>query len=284
MGDFPLIGDGQRYLSPTSLAASRGTTVTPNASANTKGSYATLSSAANNVQHSSGILLHIAIGIGVETDYLVDLAIGAAGSEVVIAENLLVCGASSSGYRVAVYAFHLPVQIPAGVRIAARCQALGASSGALHVNCSLLAQGLLPSSPLSRVTTYGADTSDSGGVSVDPGGSANTKGAWSQLAASTRPAGLLVVAFGNQANIARSAGNFMVDIGVGAAGAEVVVIPNLALKASASGAGVTIALEPLVFPPLPVAVPAGARLAARAQSNNTDATDRLLDVVCYGID
>jgi len=42
-------------------------------------------------------------------------------------------------------------------------------------------------------------------------------------------------------------------------------------------------MQPPVLGPFPVAIPSGSRIAARAQCNISDATDRLFDVAVYGV-
>jgi len=130
-----------------------------------------------------------------------------------------------------------------------------------------------------RCETYGAVTADSGGTGVDPGGSANTKGAWSELTAATSfDIGALLVVVGTRANSAVDASHEqLLDIGVGAASSEVVVLPDMALRASA----VTDLYQP-EFGFYFVDIDAGSRIAARSEDNQTDATDRLLDVEAIG--
>jgi hypothetical protein len=276
VGDFPLLGDGQRWQ-PGSTQFSRGVPVTPNASANTKGSWAQLMSVAQGSVDAAGLLIHLSTNT-LNTDYLVDIAIGAAGSEVVIAENLYV---SLFSFK-QVGTWFLPIPIPAGARVAARCQAGAAGGGVVHAHCQIVGTGFLPSAPLGRVTSYGPDTADSGGVSVDPGASANTKGAWVELAAAmSAPMSLALVAFGQQMNPAPTNAVWLVDIGAGASGSEAPVLRDLALAFQIATNGFW---SPLVIGPLPVSIPAGSRLVARAASDNTDATDRLLDVLVYGVD
>ena len=96
-------------------------------------------------------------------------------------------------------------------------------------------------------------------VNVPTGGSAHTKGAWTQLVASTAvDASILRVYLGghNSTGVASPA---LLDIGVGANGAEQVLLPNLDVGFHAA---------PLNLQ-LPACVPAGSRIAARAQGLRT---------------
>jgi hypothetical protein len=212
----------------------------------------------------------------VVADYLLDLAIGGAGSEVVFWSNLLFSTANSSE---SVEHVLVPFGIPAGSRISAKVQSTDASA-AIRVGLKFIKGGCFPGA-LRRITTYGADTSDSGGVQVDPGGASDTKGAWSQLSAAlTNPVKWGVVAVGSRNNgVIGAISSARLDIGVGASLSEVVVVADLHLK----GGSVEDLWNPCLHT-LPLHLPAGVRLAARLQSNNTDATDRLIDVAFYGLD
>jgi hypothetical protein len=69
------------------------------------------------------------------------------------------------------------------------------------------------------------------------------------------------------------------DIGVGSAGSEQVLLGDMDLSASAG----SDSIGPMAIG-VPVRIPAGTRLAVRAQSNITDATDRLFDAMLLGVD
>jgi len=189
----------------------------------------------------------------------------------VIVNNLLICDHAAYIER------HLliPVSVPAGSRIAARYQASTTTNDDVYVAVTTMAQTLTPSSGLNRCITYGADTGDSGGTVVNSGGTTNTKGAWSQLAASTTETirALWWMIGGREHNHADS--DFLVDIGVGAAASEQVIIPDVPF----------VSINQNTYPhfPVPVDIPAGSRLAVRTQAYTTNATLRQLDFVLYGV-
>lgn len=254
-------------------SASEGTNVTPNATANTKGSWTEI--VASTPQQADGIWV-IAGFVGI-ADYLLSIAVGASGSEQTIIDNLYLNGASGGNGETNAYFF--PIHIPAGTRIAAQSQASAASMSSVRLEIILLTYDFLQTAPLSRVTTYGAAPADSGGVSVDPGGTAHTKGAYSEIVASAAaPLRRLLVLFGNQANAARTTCKWLVDIAIGAGGSETIVVADLFVH----GSGFELLFPQAVS--FPVSIPAGSRLAVRAQCNITDATDRLFDVILYGVD
>ena len=268
MGDWPQ-GTGSRYQDDD--GASYETGINPNATANTKGSYVTIFAATT--FDATGLVVTIRSS-NASTDYLVDVAIGAASSEQIIAANLLI--SSCTGLSTAHYI--LPLSIPAGVRISARSQAGGASKS-LNVKMQLIG-GADSSVSFSRIETWGAATADSGGTSVDPGGITNTKGAYSELvAASAFDVKRIYVAVGNQQNATRTTMLEALDIAIGAAASEQVIIPNLEVLQDAT----QDMIFPQVYGPFDIVIPGGTRVSARGMSQSADATDRLFDVVVYGI-
>lgn len=275
MPDWSLLGRAQQIENwGAATTVSHGTTITASATANTKGAYAQLTAATG---FEVDVILVMVDDSSATIDYLVDLAVGAAGSEVVIANNLLVSGGTGSiSYGMK---YRLNVAVKAGERIAARCQASTLSS-VVRISCLAFGQSFFASSPLSLVTTYGANLTDSGGTSVDPGGTANTKGAYSQITASTTaPIRELILGIGSDKNATRSSQSWLVDVAIGAAGSEQIIWPNVALNCSTSPDIIT----PQEYGPLPASIPTGTRIAVRAQSDGIDAVDRLFDVIAYGI-
>lgn len=270
MADWPLLAGGGPWPSGGAVLASSGGTSVTTGAANVKGSFATL--VASTASASDAIMVSLSTASSTRS-HLVDIAIGAAAAEVVIIPNLLI---ATLGNDTALFLF--PVRIPAGVRISARAQSTAASA-VVTVSVNLTSDGFALSSPLGRVTAYGTATASSGGISTDPGGTANTKGAWAELTASTTyPTRSVIMAYSNQANGTRTSGKHLFDLAIGASGSEIVVLGDLRVDQS------TLSVFPRCTPPLPLTLPAGVRFAARQQSTVTDATDRLVDVAVYGVD
>ena len=97
-------------------------------------------------------------------------------------------------------------------------------------------------------------------ANVTANASAHTKGAWVQLVASTAAnADVLILNVACAANATNTAA--LIDVGIGASGAETVIIPNLAVGGSDGNGSWYITL--------PVKIPAGSRLAARSQTVRT---------------
>lgn len=244
------------------------------ATANVKGAWVEFSAAAP--FDAAGFFISFGpAGISV-ADYLVDVGVGAAGSEQVILSNLL---GSVANFNVGGEVF-IPLPIKAGERVAVRLQSSDASLG-VPVLMQLVAGDFFSQLGLGRATTYGADTTDSGGTVCDPGATANTKGAWTEIiAALTNPIKYLVVCVGTRNNgVINAANETLFDIGVGAAGSEQIIVADTYTYAST---GMDMFL-PCYFGKH-VSVKAGERLAIRSQSTNTDATDRLADFVLIGFD
>lgn len=260
-------GDLTASTSPSVLTASGST--------NTKGSYTEFVASAP--FDADGFYIRFNSNSAV-ADYLADFAVGPSGSEVVIVPNLLVSGGSDTSAWGEVY---VPLGVPAGERVAGRVQSSDASA---TVNCTieLVAGSFYAAQRMTQATNYGSDTSDSGGVQVDPGGSANTKGAWAVISSAIdRDIKYAIICVGSRNNGVYPAGgtNHLWDLGVGPSSSEVTLIDNQHVRAS----GNTDYLQPILSCRF-LNVRAGERLIARAQSAITDATDRLFDVAIIGFD
>lgn len=97
-------------------------------------------------------------------------------------------------------------------------------------------------------------------VNVQANASAHTKGAWTQMIASTA-ANADVLIFQVACAVASTDTATLVDIGIGASGSEVVIIPNLAVGGADQNG--------LWFVILPIKIPSGSRLAVRSQTVRT---------------
>lgn len=273
MADFPsLRGGGNRVQVPTLGVSTQITTVTAHASANTKGSYVEI--VATTSFPSIGLLFSFEQG-SLSGDALLDIAIGAGGSEQPIIENMLVSGVSPLRLGASIF---IPISIPSGSRISMRMQS---ATGGQAIFAALYPVGgsLLTTGGFHRSVNLGANTGDSGGVQVDPGGTINTKGAYSELSSSLAiPVSYVLVMLGNQSNSVVSNARWNMDIAIGAGGSEQVVIPDLHFATHTT----TDTIFPFFFG-FPVSIPQGQRISARAQCDINDATDRLFDVVLIGL-
>jgi hypothetical protein len=204
--------------------------------------------------------------------HLVDVGVGAAGSEVVAVADM-VCSACENVGFVAIGVnglnFYLPVGIASGSRVAARTQCSVASRQIYRMKLQLVG-GTLGGSAYS----YGAAGGSSSGVTIDPGGTANVKGSYSEIAAATSAAhDWVAVSVSGRANLSPQAAGFSPDIAAGAGGAEVPIMEHLAHRFHLFSA----ALCPNCFC-VPIDIASGTRLSARGACSITDASDRLTEV------
>lgn len=249
-------------------------TATSSASTNTKGSWTEITSATD--FESVMIVIHyINTGGTTARSILLDIGIGVASSEVVLIENIT--QSQNLNYlEINGTNFAFPISIPKGSRLSCRLQStVGSTTCKIGLSTYV---GNFASSSLSRVTTYGAVTASSTGTTVDAGATANTKGAWAELSASTdynAKGFILSVNFGIGG--IRADSDFLLDIGVGAASSEVVLFENFHFRGNSSNDSVS----PQGTHFIGVAIPKGSRLVVRTASTDTDSSDRLLYVVCH---
>ena len=161
----------------TSVAAHATTAHTKNAT------YTTLVATTSYTSYGIFVGLHATSTASTRESFLVDIAIGAASSEVVIIPNLLAgnqAGSSTTSGMGSYYYF--PIVIPKGVRISATCQS-DTAADTVFVSVHLVQHAEPGVWYGSRVTAYGADTATSTGVSMSPGN--NTYATDVDLSAST---------------------------------------------------------------------------------------------------
>ena len=249
----------------TSLPSSATTAQT----ANTKGAWVEL------IASTTGDTHKILTNFKADTyQIIIDIGIGAASSEVIIVPDLLTSGRESqeAGF------YSLPVFIPDGSRVAVRTQS-GGSAGDGPVGSFVCIGGGF-NSELTPILydNYGLNLGTTRGVDIDPGGVVHTKGAWFELSSSltyNMSGGFLRL--GNTRNSSRQTYNFLIDVGIGAAASEVVIISNTAMRTT-TGETLTPA-----WVPIPVNIVAGTRVAIRAQCSGIDGSDRKFDAALYGI-
>lgn len=256
-------------------ASSTGTTLTASATPNTKGSWAALGSATGFAYE--GITVYLANN-SAAANYMVDIGIddGAGNNFVIVADLYFAAAKQASEHNSAIF---IPVHVPAGALVEAR---VASSTASATVACLVVGHSANPGGfpGYSRAVALFTPAS-SRGVAVDPGGTANTKGSWAQLTASS-PANVQalfgVVGFnGDTARITN--GRMLLDIGIGAASSEFVAVPNLGFCWSSSWDGP----NDVIIQAVPAAIPSGTRVAARAQCSDATAGDRTVDLALYGL-
>jgi len=115
------------------------------------------------------------------------------------------------------------------------------------------------------------------GTALTPDATANTKGAYAELIASTAQAWS-----GFNLTVTRSpsatAYEYLVDIAVGTAASEVVIVPDMRFCGAGAANG-----SPGYSMWCPIPVPAGTRIAARCQANNSSAANIRVSVIGHGV-
>lgn len=255
-------------------SATDGVGCTANASANTKGNWATNSAYKPTF---SWNLMRVTLWNANAGDYTVDIGIDDGSSNVfVICPDLRIPGRKIA--RGGMCHYLLPLHVPEGKQLAFRCQS-STGSNAARVIIAGCSNGIYGAQGYSRmVALYTPATSR--GVQVDPGASAHNKGAWAQLTSSSSDRVVAVMgAIGHEADTARAANQTaVVDIGIGAGGSERVLLPDIPFVSETN----LDQWMPMTAGPFPCDVPSGTRFAARAQCDVATAGDRLLDFALWG--
>ena len=270
MSDFSIVGGSQKYEAfAIDAANSIGVAVTSGA-ADTKGSWVELV-AVTSFDY-DGVELDIRNTAGEKV--LIDIGVGAAASEVVIVDNI------SSGWSNSLRGIsnvRIPITVPAGSRVSVRCQADG-SSDAIRVTGRGRSSTLGQSVGLGKAVTYGAITATSLGTTIDPGASANTKGAYVELSASTSKDIKKLVLCLQSGNTSTVSAGYLADIAIGAAASEVVIIQDISAYNHATFDG--ILPNYLEFD---VDIPKGTRLSMRGASSSGSAATRSFKAVLIGV-
>lgn len=262
---------GTPFYEGSALSSSGGSVITANAAAHTKGSYTELIAATSFPY--SGFFLHIDAGQTGAAFCAIDIAIGAAASEIDILKNFL-CGWGASTHE-ASHVIFIPLKIAAGVRVACRMQST-VGSRTLRVCFTGVGMGARIMPGFDMCDTIGVDTATTRGINIEPGAVANTKGAYSQITASTvEKAKALILATctaSSQSNTRRA-----LDLAFGAGGSEIIMIPNIRFCGLQNGDCYTPGFQG----PYPMNINPGTRIAARMSSSTTSAVERVADAAIY---
>lgn len=255
--------------------SSSGTTITAGGSANTKGSYSSLGATSFAFE---GFTVYFLNNVST-ADFMIDIAVGSVGNETILIQDLYVsCRKATNFASVEIY---IPVHVLHNQFMQVRCAASSASASAQIIIVGHSANpggypGFARAVPLFTAAT-------SRGVAVDCGGTANTKGSWTEIIASTPVAiDALLCVIGCNGNVARTTQmNCIYDIGVGGSGSEYVLIPDLHMVWDANSDGPIN----VIHGPMACRLPSGTRLAARSSCNNpaSDVAGRVFDIAPLGL-
>jgi len=253
MGDFPILNELVYDYSGTVEV------VAPNSN-NSKGNYAQLTASLS--ENTSFFFIRHDY-VNYNQRYLIDMAIGAAGSEKIIIADIPILGIALDA--AGVYTIPFPMRLKKGVRVAFRCQS-DYKLSKKYIGITTFKYDTLFESY--RVCdTIGTVSGSSRGTSVDPGGVANTWGAYTELVASSANnyKALMLMAlptftFGRVATR-------RVKIAIGAAGSEV----DIGLK-GVIGADGQNDYGAQAYPwMLPISIKAGTRISAAAICSSASA-------------
>jgi len=254
-------------------STSYGTALARGTVANSKGAWSTLLTATHHIRHLSlTISKYVVSGVANPIQFLLDVG----HESTVYVPNVLIYMNPQSHART----IELPCFFASGTNIKARMQAgtHGFSGPSLYVSGHAYSQGFANLPTYQSAYAYGITTSTTSGTQIDPGGTADTKGSWTQITSSTSARHTSLILCVQVNNNAMTACDWRVDVGVGGSGSETAIWSDRVLRASAG--------EDDISPnyiPIPMVVPSGTRLAVRAQCSITDATDRLFDCSIIGL-
>jgi hypothetical protein len=214
LGATPLFADKPWFYQNEILAASWNTssvTLTASATPHTKGSWSQIIASTSNV---TTLIRFFIAGVNVSTAdsaTLLDIGVGASGSETVIVPDLAIGGSSGSFYSV-------PVEIPSGSRIAARIQGVRASQTATINSRDFFALNAGDTASIGTTAdVLGTDTATSTGTAMS-----GASGTWVEIEDSTTKDYIgFSIAPSTSDTDTTAFGDAAYEIGVGAAGSEV---------------------------------------------------------------
>lgn len=197
-----------------------------------------------------------------DTSTILEIGIGAASSEVLWGKVL-------AGYHTEGDLLWLPGHIASGSRVSARLQSAVANASIIPFFYFTAEKSEHFGTPF----VIGANTAASQGTVLTPHASVNTKGAWTQLTASSASAiAAISVMVQGAGGTAMNSSAILVDIGIGGSGSEVVIMPDLYYLGNSAEfyrwrSPTTLGRY----------IPAGTRISARyARANANNAVDLLL--------
>jgi hypothetical protein len=215
--------------------------------------------------------VNIESGGSTRHSFLLDVGVGAAGSETVVCADipLMLITSTTLGESVSRGEIVLPLALPRGARVAVRHAANVASTDVLWHIAGTVRAGVLPVG-LRRTAVYGIDSAATlpNALMCDTNGSGLLTGfgAWVEYVASA-PFAVRAVMLTASRNTSANAGsfNYAVRVGVGAASSEVVVLQHL-YRNNSTNSGV-VAIAPLGTTPL--LIPQGRRISLAVASNTS---------------
>lgn len=282
MGMTPVLAGGaSKYeVIGADTASSSGTSLTANATPGSDGAWTQISAAIANDWYS--FTVEIIDGGAIDDVFLVDIAIGAGGSELVLLADIPVQQQPVIG-RMSRTVFWVPLYISKGTRVSARIHRSIKASTVTKV----ILIGETPNTralpPYRRATTYGTVLASAIGTNVDAGAVANTQGSIVEIVSSiTNPIRSLLIIPTKPSVLAVTASTSnMLELFVGAGGSEVSLIPEFITWRSES---ISDYSSLSIMGLIPVNLPSGTRISSKARCNVATANDRVTQVTLIGFD
>jgi hypothetical protein len=275
MADFAL-GQGCRTFASDRGSASSGVTVTSSGTSDTMGSWAEMD--ASTEEEAVGLKISIprVAVVGSNTiSYLVNIGIGPATEQILIEH--LHFGQDNTETNQNLFYYDVPVSIPKGSRITAQCQSNTTDADSINVLAEFIVGSFKSNPGNGGVISYGSNSATSNGTEIDPGGSANTLGAWTELTASSAELRGFFLSIGMNARTSVATDNTIFEVGIGSSGNEEIIAEGIVFKKGTfeTSMGDTSFRR--------VAIPVGARIVVRSQCDNPSAGTRVTSVVFHGV-
>lgn len=257
------------------FSSSRGTVLTASATINVKGVWSALGAATGFTYEGFTVYLHRPQPAA---DYMIDIGIddGAGNNSILLPDLHFAAFKQADEQNLQMF---VPVHVPAGALVVAR---VASSTASAICACLIVGHSANPGGfpGFSRVVALFTPAL-SRGINVDPGGTANTKGAWAELTASSSvDVAALFGVVGYNGDIARAAtASMLLDIGLGAGGSEFVLVPDISFGWGTTWDGP----NDVFFQPIAAQIAIATRVAARAQCDVTTDSDRDIDLAVYGL-
>lgn len=260
-------------------ASSQGTALTVPTVNNTLGAVTQLVASTDDEANGFVAMLTAISGGTGTAQMLVNLYIGGSGSEIPLVSGIQM-GKASSSIGAQRY-LTIPLNIPAGSRISGRVQAdVYGNCPNVQVTIIPLGIGFSSALPCDTCEAWGVDTATSLGTLATADATANTKGAWAEMIASTGINSQQIILQLQRASLA--SGRYRMDIGVGAAGSEVVALGDVSFVCGVdSGTDASQYCSRDMTLHVPLTIPAGSRISMRIQASTGAATARA-SIIAFG--
>jgi hypothetical protein len=210
--------------------------------------------------------------------YLLDIGIGAAGSESVLIGDILTSLPATYNYGSQGW-LTFPFRVPRGSRISARVQA-SSGGGGYQIYLGLLGSGFLTPGGYNKVINYGITSlGATHGTQYDPGATAWTRGSWLEIVPSLShdiKGFFLAICKRNRTSLHA---HWDIYTGLGSAGSEVDIGPMLLVGTAYSSCDINVPYSMFY----PIHLKAGSRISISAMCNTNSSPSRIFDVAFYGV-